>query len=86
MAYPALGRDTAAATGARIGDIVAAGTAAYAEQGFAADEWHNHHQGGPTGYTTRDYLASPATEHAAVDRQTFAWILLPAGSRSRTPC
>jgi Xaa-Pro dipeptidase len=59
--------------GVRIGDIVAAGTAAYAEQGFARDEWHNHHQGGPIGYRTRDYLASPATEHVAVDRQAFAW-------------
>ncbi len=59
--------------GARIGDIVAAGTAAYAEHGFAADEWHNHHQGGPTGFTPRDYLASPATDSVAVDRQAFAW-------------
>jgi Xaa-Pro dipeptidase len=59
--------------GARIGDIVAAGAAAYAEHGFSADEWHNHHQGGPTGYTTRDYLASPATDHIAQDGQAFAW-------------
>jgi Xaa-Pro aminopeptidase len=59
--------------GARIGAIVEAGAAAYAAHGFAADEWHNHHQGGPTGYTTRDYLASPSTGHAAVDRQAFAW-------------
>jgi Xaa-Pro dipeptidase len=59
--------------GARIGDIVAAGAAAYAEHGFPAEEWHNHHQGGPTGYATRDYLASPATDHGAQDRQAFAW-------------
>jgi antitoxin VapB len=59
--------------GARIGDIVAAGAAAYAEHGFSAAEWHNHHQGGPTGYTTRDYLATPATDHVAQDRQAFAW-------------
>jgi Xaa-Pro aminopeptidase len=59
--------------GARIGDIVAAGAAAYAEHGFPADEWHNHHQGGPTGYTTRDYLATPATDHVAQDCQAFAW-------------
>ena len=59
--------------GARIGDIVAAGTAAYAAHGFPADEWHAHHQGGPNGYTTRDYLASPATDHVAVERQAFAW-------------
>jgi hypothetical protein len=59
--------------GARIGDIVAAGVAAYAEHGFPADEWHAHHQGGPIGYATRDYLASPATDLAAGDRQAFAW-------------
>jgi Xaa-Pro aminopeptidase len=59
--------------GARIGDIVAAGAAAYAAHGFPADEWHAHHQGGPNGYTTRDYLASPATDHVAVERQAFAW-------------
>jgi Xaa-Pro dipeptidase len=59
--------------GARIGDIVVAGAAAYAEHGFPADEWHAHHQGGPTGYTTRDYLASPATDLGAVARQAFAW-------------
>ena len=59
--------------GARIGDIAAAGAAAYAEHGFPADEWHAHHQGGPNGYTTRDYLASPATDHVALERQAFAW-------------
>jgi Xaa-Pro dipeptidase len=59
--------------GARIGDIVAAGAAAYAEHGFPADEWHAHHQGGPIGYATRDYLASPATDLAVRDRQAFAW-------------
>jgi Xaa-Pro dipeptidase len=59
--------------GARIGDILAAGASAYAEHGFPVDEWHNHHQGGPTGYATRDYLASPATEHVARERQAFAW-------------
>jgi antitoxin VapB len=59
--------------GARIGDIVATGAAAYAEHGFPADEWHAHHQGGPIGYATRDYLATPATDLVARDRQAFAW-------------
>jgi antitoxin VapB len=59
--------------GARIGDVVAAGAAAYARHGFPTDEWHHHHQGGPNGYTTRDYLATPDTEHVAADRQPFAW-------------
>jgi Xaa-Pro aminopeptidase len=59
--------------GTRIGDIVAAAAAAYAGHGFAADEWHNHHQGGAIGYATRDYLADPATDHVAQADQAFAW-------------
>ena len=37
------------------------------------DEWHQHHQGGPTGYAPRDYLASPASDARVADRQAFAW-------------
>jgi Xaa-Pro aminopeptidase len=59
--------------GARIGDIVATVAGAYAEHGFPPSEWHAHHQGGPTGYTTRDYLASPATDDTALEHQAFAW-------------
>ena len=59
--------------GARIGDVVAAVAAAYPRHGFAPDEWHRHHQGGPTGYTTRDYLADPSVEDVAVEGQAFAW-------------
>src|SRR5829696_6197175 len=59
--------------GARIGDIVAAVAAAYPAHGFAADEWHQHHQGGPTGYAPRDYLAGPAVDALVGERQAFAW-------------
>ena len=59
--------------GARIGDVVAAVAAAYPANGFAADEWHQHHQGGPTGYAPRDYLASPAADALVADPQAFAW-------------
>ena len=59
--------------GTRIGDVVAAVADAYPRHGFPADEWHDHHQGGPTGYTTRDYLADPSVEHRAVEHQAFAW-------------
>ena len=65
--------------GARIGDIAAAGAAAYAEHGFAADEWHAHHQGGPTGYKTRDYLAHPGTDDVAAAGRPFAWNPSAAG-------
>ena len=59
--------------GARIGDVVTAIAAAYPAHGFAADEWHQHHQGGPTGYAPRDYLAGPAADALVRDRQAFAW-------------
>src|ERR687894_1354821 len=58
---------------ARIGDVVAAGAAAYAEHGFAADEWHAHHQGGPMGYATRDYLAHSGSDAVVQADQAFAW-------------
>ena len=59
--------------GARIGDVVNAIAAAYPAHGFAADEWHQHHQGGPTGYAPRDYIASPAADALVRDAQAFAW-------------
>src|SRR5829696_1049987 len=59
--------------GARIGDVVGAIAAAYPANGFATDEWHQHHQGGPTGYAPRDYLASPAVDARVARSQAFAW-------------
>jgi hypothetical protein len=59
--------------GARVGEVFAAGTRAYGEQGFAVDEWRRHHQGGPTGYEPRDYLATAASEAEVVEHQAFAW-------------
>ncbi len=63
----------ATSPGRVVGDVFAAGTAAYAEFGFDADEWRRHHQGGPTGYEPRDYLAVAASGATVVDRQAFAW-------------
>jgi antitoxin VapB len=45
--------------GQPVRDTFAAGTAAYDDHGFDADEWRKHHQGGPTGYLSRDHLAGP---------------------------
>lgn len=59
--------------GATVDSVLAAGTRAYGEQGFAADEWRNHHQGGPTGYLSRDHLATPATTEPVEAGQAFAW-------------
>jgi len=59
--------------GATLGEVLAAGTAAYAEHGFAADEWTRHHQGGPTGYAGRDPVATPGSPLPVVAGQAFAW-------------
>jgi Xaa-Pro aminopeptidase len=54
--------------GARVGDVFAAGVAAYGD-----DEWTLHHQGGPTGYESRDYLATHDSDALVVENQAFAW-------------
>jgi Xaa-Pro aminopeptidase len=59
--------------GTTLGEVLAAGTAAYAEHGFAADEWTRHHQGGPTGYAGRDPVATPGSPLPVVTGQAFAW-------------
>ncbi|UYO96555.1 peptidase M24 [Microbacterium sp. M28] len=51
----------------------AEGAAAYAANGFAADEWQRHHQGGPTGYAGRDPRATSVTTDALAEWQAFAW-------------
>lgn len=45
---------------------------AYAEKGFA-DEINRHHQGGATGYKTRDWLIHPNSRETVFPRQAFAW-------------
>jgi antitoxin VapB len=44
----------------------------YAEAGFA-DEWRLHHQGGITGYASREVIATPHTDVPIEPGQAFAW-------------
>lgn len=44
----------------------------YAEAGFG-DEWMLHHQGGLTGYASREIVATPQTEQQIQVGQAFAW-------------
>ncbi len=45
---------------------------AYAAEGFPGEE-EFHHQGGPTGYGEREWLATPAGTEVIVNNQAFAW-------------
>jgi Xaa-Pro aminopeptidase len=44
----------------------------YAEAGFP-DEWRHHHQGGLTGYRSREVIAGPGVVTEIVVGQAFAW-------------
>jgi len=44
----------------------------YAGEGFP-EGWRHHHQGGLTGYASREVVASPHTGHEIRDNQAFAW-------------
>jgi Xaa-Pro dipeptidase len=44
----------------------------YAEAGFPG-EWRLHHQGGLTGYASRELIATPRTDHLIEPGQAFAW-------------
>jgi antitoxin VapB len=46
--------------------------AAYAAEGFPGEE-QCHHQGGPTGYGEREWVATPSGTEAVVNSQAFAW-------------
>lgn len=59
--------------GSGVGDAFTAGTAAYGRHGFDPQEWRRHHQGGPTGYLSRDHIATPACTEPVEDQQAFAW-------------
>ncbi|WP_430645241.1 M24 family metallopeptidase [Agromyces sp. GXS1127] len=63
----------AAVPGAELGDVFAAGAAAYASHGFDPHEWTRHHQGGAAGYAGRDPRAVPGIDDVVQLGQAFAW-------------
>jgi Xaa-Pro dipeptidase len=44
----------------------------YADEGFP-DGWRDHHQGGMTGYASREVVATPQTRQGIEVGQAFAW-------------
>jgi len=67
--------------GVKARDALGSGIAAYRREGFP-DEWRLHHQGGPTGYATREYLATPACAEVLLENQPMAWNPSITGTKS----
>lgn len=58
--------------GATSAELFRVAADAYAREGFAGDE-QLHHQGGPTGYSEREWVATPSGRQSIVNNQAFAW-------------
>jgi Xaa-Pro aminopeptidase len=58
--------------GATLGEVFAAGAAAYADHGFP-DEWRHHHQGGLTGYRGREVFGTPDEAATIPAAAAVAW-------------
>ena len=67
--------------GATTGDVFRLAQQLYQQYGFA-DQWQLHHQGGPTGYSPRDLLVTPESNHRIQNNQAFAWNPSIAGTKS----
>lgn len=53
--------------GETLGGVFEACQQAYTTYGFAENEWHNHHQGGSTGYSGRTCKATPGEPFPCLD-------------------
>ncbi len=62
----------ASRVGATSAHLFQVSKAAYAAQGFPGEE-KSHHQGGPTGYGEREWVATPDGTQTVVNNQAFAW-------------
>jgi hypothetical protein len=55
--------------------------ATYGSTGYG-DQWRFHHQGGATGYQTREFLATPSSSETVRKNQAFAWNPSIVGTKS----
>jgi antitoxin VapB len=62
----------ASRVGATSAELFKVAQAGYAAAGFAGEE-RFHHQGGPTGYGEREWVATPTGTEVVVNNQAFAW-------------
>ncbi len=62
----------ASRVGVTSAELFAVARKAYSDAGFPSEE-ERHHQGGPTGYSEREWVATPSGTQTVVDSQAFAW-------------
>jgi Xaa-Pro dipeptidase len=62
----------ASRVGATSAELFRVAQAAYSAEGFPGEE-RFHHQGGPTGYGEREWVAMPNGTETVVNNQAFAW-------------
>jgi antitoxin VapB len=62
----------ASRVGATSGQLFKVTQDAYEAEGYPGEECF-HHQGGPTGYGEREWVATPNGTETVVDNQAFAW-------------
>ena len=65
-------REEATRPGVTLAEAFALCQTFYAEAGFP-DGWRDHHQGGTTGYASREVVATPGTRQEILTGQAFAW-------------
>ncbi len=65
-------REEATRAGRTLADAFADCRRFYAEAGFPG-EWRLHHQGGLTGYASRELIATPTTHEVIEPGHAFAW-------------
>lgn len=63
----------ATVVGATFAKPIEAVIPAYAANGFDADEWTRHHQGGPTGFLPRDWTANRSSTRLIQQNQPISW-------------
>jgi antitoxin VapB len=62
----------ASRVGATSAELFRVAQDAYAAEGYPGEERY-HHQGGPTGYGEREWVATPKGTEVVVNNQAFAW-------------
>ena len=67
-----VGMRDATRPGRPLSDVFADCRRLYAEAGYP-DQWQLHHQGGSTGYASREVIATPDTHDVVEVGQAFAW-------------